>query len=53
MYEKIYTLKMSKYENKLENFISTHSELVGEYESMDGMVPVEFCEEEIITIISN
>lgn len=39
---------MSKYENKLENFISTHSELVGEYESMDGMVPVEFCEEEII-----
>lgn len=39
---------MSKYESKLENFISNNSELIGEYESLDCAIPVEYCYEEII-----
>lgn len=37
-----------KYEEKLGNFISNHSDLVGEYESLDCSVPIEYCVDEII-----
>lgn len=38
----------SKYESKLEHFINTHSELVGEYESNELSLPIEYCTEDII-----
>ena len=39
---------MSKYEKRLESFISNNSELIGEYETLDCAIPVEYCYEEII-----
>lgn len=36
------------YETRLENFISSNAELVGEYESLDLALPVEYCTEDII-----
>lgn len=38
----------TKYASKLEHFINTHPELVGEYESLDNSLPIEFCSEDII-----
>lgn len=39
----------SKYETKLEHFINSHAELVGEYESLDLSLPIEYCGEDIIS----
>ncbi len=41
---------MSKvnYEAKLENFVSNNPELVGEYESLENSLPIEYCAIEII-----
>lgn len=39
---------MSNYDSKLEKFISTNSELVGEYESLDCSIPLEYCSMDII-----
>ena len=36
------------YETRLENFITSNAELVGEYESLDLALPVEYCTEDII-----
>lgn len=36
------------YEKRLENFISSNAELIGEYESLDLALPVEYCTEDII-----
>lgn len=39
---------MSKYESKLESFISSNAELIGEYESLENSIPIEYCTDEII-----
>lgn len=39
---------MSNYDSKLEKFISANSELVGEYESLDCSIPLEYCSMDII-----
>lgn len=36
------------YEAKLENFVSNNPELVGEYESLENSLPIEYCTIEII-----
>ena len=36
------------YESKLEQFINSHAELVGEYESLENSLPIEYCAEDII-----
>ena len=36
------------YETRLENFITSNAELVGEYESLDLALPIEYCTEDII-----
>jgi RNA polymerase primary sigma factor len=36
------------YGKRLENFINTHADLVGEYELSDLALPVEYCTEDII-----
>lgn len=43
---------MSKYESKLESFISSNAELVGEYESLECSAPIEYCDNDIIDYIS-
>ena len=43
---------MSKYESKLESFISSNTELVGEYESLECSAPIEYCDNDIIDYIS-
>ena len=42
---------MSKYESKLESFISSNAELVGEYESLECSAPIEYCDTDIIDYI--
>jgi DNA-directed RNA polymerase sigma subunit (sigma70/sigma32) len=42
---------MSKYESKLESFISNNAELVGEYESMECAAPLEYCDDEVIDFL--
>lgn len=39
---------MSKYASKLEAFISNNAELVGEYESLEYSIPMEYCGNEIL-----
>ena len=36
------------YEKRLENFISTNPELIGEYESTEIALPIEYCSEDIL-----
>lgn len=38
-----------KYESKLETFISNNSDLVGEYETLESVLPLDFCGDVIIT----
>ena len=38
-----------KYESKLETFISNNSDLVGEYEALETVLPLDFCGDVIIT----
>lgn len=42
---------MSKYESKLESFISSNAELVGEYESLECSAPIEYCDTDIIDYV--
>lgn len=44
---------MSNYDSKLEKFISANSELVGEYESLDCSIPLEYCSIDIIGAFNN
>ena len=37
-----------KYESKLETFISNNSDLVGEYETLEAVLPLDFCVDAII-----
>ena len=36
------------YETKLENFISNNLDLIGEYESIDNALPIEYCVPEVL-----
>ena len=36
------------YETKLETFVSNNSELIGEYESMENSIPIEYCMVELL-----
>ena len=36
------------HEDKLRNFISNNPDLIGEYESLNCSVPIEYCEDEIL-----
>ena len=38
------------YETKLENFISSNPDLIGEYESIDNALPIEYC---VIEVLEN
>lgn len=42
---------MSKYESKLESFISSNEELVAEYESLECSAPIEYCDVDIIDYV--
>lgn len=41
---------MSRYGEKLQNFISNNIDLVSEYESIDGVLPLEFCDSDVINL---
>lgn len=38
------------YEVKLKNFVSNNAELIGEYESIDQAIPIEYCEVELLDV---
>lgn len=38
----------ANHEDKLRNFISNNSDLIGEYESLNCSIPIEYCEEDIL-----
>ena len=43
-------MSKNNYEDKLRSFVSNNADLIGEYESMDCALPIEYC---IIDIIDN
>lgn len=53
MYDEIQIYKMSSYESKLEKFISANSELVGEYESLECSIPLEYCYADVLLAYNN
>lgn len=44
---------MSKYEESFNSFLSSHQDLIGEYENIDGIVPLEYCEVDIEDLYTN
>lgn len=40
----------TNYEVKLKNFVSNNAELIGEYESLDQAVPIEYCWVELVDV---
>ena len=36
------------YEAKLESFVSNNPDLIGEYESLDNSLPIEYCMLEVL-----
>jgi DNA-directed RNA polymerase sigma subunit (sigma70/sigma32) len=42
-----------KYEEIFNNFLSTHQDLVGEYEMMESIIPLEYCEDDIEDLYNN
>ena len=44
---------MTKVEHGFQRFISTHEDLVAEYEEMEYTDPIEFCKDEILFLYKN
>jgi hypothetical protein len=44
---------MSKYEESSSSFLSSHQDLIGEYENIEGIIPLEYCEIDVADLYTN
>ena len=42
-----------KYSESFENFLSTYQDVISEYEMIDGVIPLEYCEDDVEDLYHN